>query len=281
MSVENETGQESDWWEGALEEDTTWSLPLEGEGGLWSSGFLPPPPRPPFLDEHIDSDGLTTCDLCTWARAPEPGSHSSYGSPSDLPGTLTWTISLVIVSLLSALLGAALMVTLMHCRRSQDEEPRLFRCLRRRRRVGEENHQPNLEGDKELVTLQSGVGNGGGVWGWLTRRTPVVPPAPTVPAVNHYTMDEGYAAVGEALYAELDRPAYQNTGYVSDADPVSSAPSSAYYSDLSNSDRTYEAVGAQTAAGIGLWDVTETPLRRQGTRLSSITETLSVPSDYV
>lgn len=115
------------------------------------------------------------------------------------------------------------------------------------------------------------------MWGWLTRRPPVVPPVPTVPAVNHYTMDEAYAAVGEALYAELDRPAYQNTGYVSDIEPVSSAPSSAYYSDLSSGDRTYEAVGVGQT---GLWDVPE--VRRQApARLAAITETLSVPSDYV
>lgn len=108
----------------------------------------------------------------------------------------------------------------------------------------------------------------------MTRRPPVVPPVPTVPAVNHYTMDEAYAAVGEALYAELDRPAYQNTGYVSDVEPVSSAPSSAYYSDLSSGDRTYEAVGmGQT----GVWDVS----RQAPPRLAAITETLSVPSDYV
>lgn len=77
MSVEGD-----EWWEGALEEDTTWSLPLEGEGGLWESGFLPPPPRPAFLDD-IQPDGLTTCDLCTWARAPEPGPHTLDSSSGN------------------------------------------------------------------------------------------------------------------------------------------------------------------------------------------------------
>lgn len=37
------------------------------EGGLWNGRFVPPPPRPPFMDETVISDGLTTCDLCTWA----------------------------------------------------------------------------------------------------------------------------------------------------------------------------------------------------------------------
>lgn len=76
MSAEND----AEWWEGALEEDTTWYLPLEGEGGLWAGGFPPPPPRPDFLDEDISPDGLTTCDLCTWARAAaDPNSDSSSG----------------------------------------------------------------------------------------------------------------------------------------------------------------------------------------------------------
>ena len=57
----------SDWWTGAVEEDAIRSLPLDGEGGLWSSSFIPPPPRPDFLDDHATPDGLTTCDLCTWA----------------------------------------------------------------------------------------------------------------------------------------------------------------------------------------------------------------------
>lgn len=159
-------------------------------------------------------------------------------------------------------------------------------CFRRRRRSRnrpEDNNISNrdgtIEGDKELVTVRSG--SGGGVWTWLTRRSPAAPtlaaPVPTVPAANHYTLEEAYTSVGEALYAELDRPAYQNTGYVSDADPVSSAPSSAYYSDLSAPDRTYEAVGGQT----GLWEMTEVSPRRQAPRLAAITETISVPSDYV
>lgn len=38
------------------------------EQGLWNGRFVPPPPRPPFfVDEPVLSDGLTTCDLCSWA----------------------------------------------------------------------------------------------------------------------------------------------------------------------------------------------------------------------
>lgn len=58
----------SNWWAGVTEEDAVLSLPLDGsEGGLFSGNFVPPPPRPIFLDDTATPDGLTTCDLCSWA----------------------------------------------------------------------------------------------------------------------------------------------------------------------------------------------------------------------
>lgn len=125
--------------------------------------------------------------------------------------------------------------------------------------------------------------SGGRVWSWLGTRRPAPVPSPPVRPVtaNHYTIEEPYPGppppeiAGEALYAELDRessssPAYQNTAYSgSDVEPdvlISSAPSSAYYSDLSAPDRTYEAVG---------WEPPTVP------RLAAINETVQVPSDYV
>lgn len=44
-------------------------LPFDAsENGLFNGRFVPPPPRPPFLmDEPVLTDGLTTCDLCSWA----------------------------------------------------------------------------------------------------------------------------------------------------------------------------------------------------------------------
>lgn len=58
-----------DWFAGVVEEDTIYApLPFDAsENGLWNGRFVPPPPRPPFLDDNIISDGVTTCDLCTWA----------------------------------------------------------------------------------------------------------------------------------------------------------------------------------------------------------------------
>lgn len=110
-------------------------------------------------------------------------------------------------------------------------------------------------------------------------------------------MDENYSSVGEALYAELDRdsnsPAYQNSAYADPDAPTSSAPSSAYYSDLSvttmpDRDRAYEVVGLNTSVAVGAvpcWDSApgDIALRKQsGTRLAAISETVNnMPSDYV
>ena len=158
------------------------------------------------------------------------------------------------------------------------------------------------EGNKHM-TATFDSGGGGRVWTWLTTRRTTTGPAQlrsttqTTPAENHYTLDEAYTTVGEALYAELDRelsnsPAYQNAAYNgSDTDPdapASSAPSSAYYSDLScatGPDRTYEAVGLTLGTAnpsSSNWDGGDIAFRRHPmSRLSAITETITVPSDYV
>lgn len=113
-------------------------------------------------------------------------------------------------------------------------------------------------------------------------------------------MDETYSGVGEALYAELDRestldrdsnsPAYQNSAYTDPDAPPSSAPSSAYYSDLSVTtvpDRAYEVVGLAT---MPVWDNNnvnsgsngpDNAVRRPIGRLAAISEAVTVPSDYV
>ncbi|XP_069686616.1 uncharacterized protein [Periplaneta americana] len=302
----------TDWWAGAVEEDAIRSLPLDGEGGLWTSSFVPPPPRPDFLDEHATPDGLTTCDLCTWAWH-ERGLFSLDAS-HDSTGELGWVLTLAIVSILSAAVGAVVMVTVLQCRKCKngDTSGVCSLCITRSPNppVPATPSLPvrdqNPEGNKEVTTTfnsGSNAGGGGRVWTWLTtRRSNTGPaqlctPAPTTPAENHYTLDEAYTAVGEALYAELDRelsssPAYQNTAYNgSDTDPdapASSAPSSAYYSDLScatGPDRTYEAVGLalNTASpSNSSWEGGDIAMRRQPVpRLAAITETITVPSDYV
>ncbi|XP_039286316.1 uncharacterized protein LOC111052918 isoform X2 [Nilaparvata lugens] len=268
----------------------------EGVGpGPPPTNFPPPPPRPPYLEDHVPADGLTTCDLCTWARLQlPPPPRLDAPLEAEIDSTLSWTLTLVIVSLLSALLGAIIMVTLLNCRRPSDRgaqpSPDNIWCLgrrRRRRTSGSGDEDSGARGDRSksaAFQMRSSDGEqrraSSGVWSWMSGRSAPVRPAAIVPAIapvaNHYTLDEAYTAVEEALYAELDRPAYQNTAYTGD-DPASSAPSSAYYSDLSASDRTYE-VPAQT------WEMVQVPPPRPRTtapRLAAITETVTVPSDYV
>ncbi|TDG47510.1 hypothetical protein AWZ03_006102 [Drosophila navojoa] len=188
-----------------------------------------------------------------------------------------------------------------------------------------------------------------GVWTWLggSRRSSAGPdqigPPSTSPAENHYThMDDAYSPVGvsEALYAELDResvrsanPSYQNTAYSQCGEKynfqaheqdipmvVSSAPSSAYYSDLSvtampggasgSNQGAYEIVGLNVMSqplpnwehhggggggaggGNGVGGVATTTglapndaamTQRRMPRLAAINETSTstVPSDYV
>lgn len=79
-STINLLNEPTDWWANAIEDDSFYS-PMTfdaGENGLWNGRFVPPPPRPPFLDESVSSDGLTTCDLCSWAWH-DRNSYSSLG----------------------------------------------------------------------------------------------------------------------------------------------------------------------------------------------------------
>lgn len=62
----------SAWWRGLDGERglSFGSAPLSfdaTDSGLFNGNFVPPPPRPPFLDESAQFDGLTTCGMCSWA----------------------------------------------------------------------------------------------------------------------------------------------------------------------------------------------------------------------
>lgn len=132
-----------------------------------------------------------------------------------------------------------------------------------------------------------------GVWSWLSRRSTGAPSQLENPSLsfveNHYThMEDPYNSVDDALYAELEidstengsSTAYQNSAYADPDAPSSSAPSSAYYSDLSVTtvpDRAYEVVGLAT---MPVWDGCVNDGRKMP-RLAVINESVSVPSDYV
>uniref|UniRef100_T1GYV6 Uncharacterized protein n=1 Tax=Megaselia scalaris TaxID=36166 RepID=T1GYV6_MEGSC len=87
------------------------------ENGLWNGRFVPPPPRPPFLmDDPIISEGISsTCDLCSWAMPTK--STFIFEGTIEKASELGWPLTLIIVSVLSAILGAILMVIVVRCRR--------------------------------------------------------------------------------------------------------------------------------------------------------------------
>ena len=141
-----------DYWKTSFEDDL-FNSPLTfdaSETGLWNGRFVPPPPRPPFIDDTIPTDGLTTCDLCTWA-IQEKNAFSLEGSIGtcvakqefcvsfilaiififilfnvsnffffsvEAAGELGWAFTIAIVSVISALIGAIIMITLVRCKRS-------------------------------------------------------------------------------------------------------------------------------------------------------------------
>ncbi|KAH8266153.1 hypothetical protein KR038_007285 [Drosophila bunnanda] len=333
------------WWANAIEVDT-FDSPLAfdaSENGLWNGHFVPPPPRPPFLDESVAADGLTTCDLCTWAW--QRNAYSLDGS-IDTAGELGWAFTLIIVSIISALIGAIVMVIVLRYNNKKyylfpfaGGRPQPWWC--RNNRNGGQNRSPiSIKHSADSIRRPT---SNSGVWTWLggSRRSSAGPdqigPPSTSPAENHYThMDDAYSPVGvsEALYAELDResvrsanPSYQNTAYSQCGEKynfqgheqdipmvVSSAPSSAYYSDLSvtampggasgSNQGAYEIVGLNVMSQpLPNWDhvggggsgggvVGGTGLnpseaaamtQRRGQRLAAINETSTstVPSDYV
>ncbi|XP_026480977.1 uncharacterized protein LOC113387814 isoform X2 [Ctenocephalides felis] len=251
-----------------------WPPFYDGGPPWWpGGGFAPPPPRPTFLEDSIVADGLTTCDLCSWARR---GQRDGLITEEASTG-LGWTLSLVIVSVISAAVGAVIMVTFLRCRRTGNTIG-IFslrsNASRQRNIVPSQATALNGKGPPNLVTNHHHhhhtphhqVVTGDGTWsGWLGPRRPPLG-APTLSAENHYThMDDAYGPGGiapalsqssdgnpgpqEALYAELDRESirsgntnpYQNSAYsvcceAGQADGrmiISSPPSSAYYSDLS------------------------------------------------
>ncbi|KAK9729507.1 hypothetical protein QE152_g15920 [Popillia japonica] len=113
-----------DFWNGASEEDATSALALDAsDGGLWSGNFIPPPPRPLFLDDSVTPDGLTTCDLCSWAW--QNGNVFTLDA-TMAPGEIGWVLTLVIVSVLSAAIGAVVMIIVLHCRRVQNSGNHVF-----------------------------------------------------------------------------------------------------------------------------------------------------------
>ncbi|XP_012059613.1 PREDICTED: TSC22 domain family protein 1 [Atta cephalotes] len=233
-----------DWFAGVAEEELLYYTGVGNDvDSLWAviGSFVPPPPRPPYLpEESIATDGLTTCDLCSWAWRNDRHSFSLDGT-LEAPGELGWVLTLVIVSLVSAGIGAVVMMTLLHCRRIKSAGGRASCCG-----VGVEDSsvpdaggptgaggtgggvavipdRPPLELDKLPPYHDVAPSPGHNVWSWLGSRrgggTPGVVTTPlslpqhrramNLPVENHYT----HMQTDEALYAELDS---QAASYASD-----------------------------------------------------------------
>nr|KAF7398280.1 hypothetical protein H0235_016288 [Vespula pensylvanica] len=73
-----------DWFAGVAEEELLYYTGVGNDvDSLWAviGSFVPPPPRPPYLpEEGIATDGLTTCDLCSWAWRNDRHSFSLDGT---------------------------------------------------------------------------------------------------------------------------------------------------------------------------------------------------------
>ncbi|XP_029171060.1 TSC22 domain family protein 1 [Nylanderia fulva] len=237
------TINDMDWFAGVAEEELLYYTGVGNDvDSLWAviGSFIPPPPRPPYLpEESIATDGLTTCDLCSWAWRNDRHSFSLDGT-LEAPGELGWVLTLVIVSLVSAGIGAVVMLTLLHCRRIKSAGGRANCCG-----VGVEDasvpdvgpagsggtgggvavipDRPPLELDKLPPYHDVAPSPGHNVWSWLGSRrgggtpgivtTPLSLPqhrrAMNLPVENHYT----HMQTDEALYAELDS---QAASYASD-----------------------------------------------------------------
>ncbi|XP_032290416.1 uncharacterized protein [Drosophila virilis] len=119
------------------------------EQGLWNGRFVPPPPRPPFfVDEPVLSDGLTTCDLCSWAMPTK--STFMFEGTIEKATELGWPLTLIIVSVLSALLGAIIMIAVVRCRRKKSSNNR------------NDTHVQWWSRNKRAHSNGAGTGSGGG-----------------------------------------------------------------------------------------------------------------------
>lgn len=79
LSAAASTISDPSWAANILNVDDESPIPLDAsEGGFFTGTFLPPPPRPLFLDDCATPDGVTTCDLCTWAWQQDSNGVHGY-----------------------------------------------------------------------------------------------------------------------------------------------------------------------------------------------------------
>nr|XP_029735871.1 uncharacterized protein LOC109420805 isoform X1 [Aedes albopictus] len=184
----------------------------------WNGKFVPPPPRPPFLEESIAPDGLTTCDLCSWAWQDKgtlslDGAIKEIFSPADTK-EFSWTFTLVVVSLTSAVLGAIIMIVFLRCKRIRANQNGL-RTLCFDSSSTKDTAGLNFDNQTSKNSTNGSCSprsTNSGLWTWFSSRKNLTTPdqlvnSHTLPVENHYTHmdDNNYnpVQIDEASYAEV------------------------------------------------------------------------------
>ncbi|XP_065074088.1 uncharacterized protein LOC135698130 isoform X2 [Ochlerotatus camptorhynchus] len=177
----------------------------------WNGKFVPPPPRPPFLEESIAPDGLTTCDLCSWAWQ-DKGTLSLDGAINTKE--FSWTFTLVVVSLTSAVLGAIIMIVFLRCKRIRTNQNGL-RTLCFDSSSNKDTAGLNFDNQTSKNSTNGSCSprsTNSGLWTWFSSRKNLTTPdqlvnSHTLPVENHYTHmdDNNYnpVQIDEASYAEV------------------------------------------------------------------------------
>ncbi|XP_058067217.1 uncharacterized protein LOC131216679 isoform X2 [Anopheles bellator] len=184
----------------------------------WNGKFVPPPPRPPFLEDSIAPDGLTTCDLCSWAWQ-DRGTLSLDGAIKEIFSSsdskeFNWTFTLIVVSLTSAFFGAVIMIVFLRCKRMRtNQNGRRTLCF-------DSSSTKDTSGLNFENQVSKNSTNGScsprstnsGLWTWFSSRKNLSTPdqlvnSHTLPVENHYTHmdDNNYnpVQIDEASYAEV------------------------------------------------------------------------------
>uniref|UniRef100_A0A182QGF2 Uncharacterized protein n=1 Tax=Anopheles farauti TaxID=69004 RepID=A0A182QGF2_9DIPT len=184
----------------------------------WNGKFVPPPPRPPFLEESIAPDGLTTCDLCSWAWQ-DKGTLSLDGAIKEIFSSsdtkeFNWTFALIVVSLTSAVLGAIIMIVFLRCKRIRTNQNGL-RALCFDSSSTKDTSGLNFDNQTSKNSTNGSCSprsTNSGLWTWFSSRKNLSTPdqlvnSHTLPVENHYTHmdDNNYnpVQIDEASYAEV------------------------------------------------------------------------------
>ncbi|KAL1402952.1 hypothetical protein pipiens_005860 [Culex pipiens pipiens] len=191
--------------------------------GYWDGKFVPPPPRPPFLEESIAPDGLTTCDLCSWAWQ-DKGTLSLDGAINTKE--FSWTFTLVVVSLTSAVIGAIIMIVFLRCKRIRANQNGI-RTLCFDSSSTKDTAGLNFDNQTSKNSTNGSCSprsTNSGLWTWFSSRKNLATPdqlvnSHTLPVENHYThMDDANynpVQIDEASYAEVGNEISETNSYKS------------------------------------------------------------------